>query len=63
MNIKRTDKHKKPGILTRFPRQMIDEIKKAANKNNITSTHLIISGTRMALEELKKEKPNLPFPS
>lgn len=56
------DKHKQPGKLIRFPEAMNDEIEKAAAINNITASHLIISGTRMALEELKKERPNLPLP-
>lgn len=62
MSEKSKDKHRLPGKLIRFPNDMDDEVNKAAKKNNITSTHLIISGTRMALEELKKEKPNLPLP-
>lgn len=57
-----TDRHKGSGKLVRFPGNMLEEVNKSADEHGIGSTNLILSGTRMALNELKKEKPILPPP-
>jgi hypothetical protein len=56
------DRHKGKGKLVRFPGNMLEEVDTTAQKHGLDSTSLICSGTRMALNELKKDNPNLPPP-
>ena len=54
---KNTDRHKKPGKLVRFPKELKERLEKVADKHSMTMQTIIVQGTENRVKELEEKDP------